>query len=235
MKRKIKKFNCSPKLDKPVIIPTRNDILPILEEVRNNIVNCCVPIDEFVQELGVFIGKRFNITVKHVCSPEVDEQDVGFSSFYDGGLDENNEVPIEIYIVTNPANEVMIMDTETFDRMIRTISDNLAHEMIHMYQYRTRDFWEPGPIYVPDDCSEEEENLIYLSDPDEIGAYAHNIACELLEHGDVDVVKEKLKEVKKITIKESVNLWAYVQTFQEYPDHPVMRKLLKKVYQNISK
>jgi hypothetical protein len=235
MKRKIKKFNCSPKLDKPVVIPTRNDILPILEEIRNDIVNCCIPIEDFVQELGVFIGKRFNITVKHVCSPEVDENDVGFSSFYDGGLDENNEVPIEIYIVTNPVNEVMIMDTETFDRTIRNISDNLAHEMIHMYQYRTRDFWEPGPVYVPDDCTEEEENLIYLSDPDEIGAYAHNIACELLENGDVDCVKEKLKEVNKITIDDSVNLWAYVQTFQEYPNHPVMRKLLKKVYKNLSK
>jgi hypothetical protein len=104
-----------------------------------------------------------------------------------------------------------------------------------MYQYRTRDFWEPGPVYVPDDCTEEEENLIYLSDPDEIGAYAHNIACELLESGDVDCIKEKLKEVNKITIDDSVNLWAYVQTFQEYPNHPVMRKLLKKVYKNLSK
>jgi hypothetical protein len=235
MKRKIKKFNCAPKLDKTVVIPTRNDILPILEEIRDDVVNCFIPMEEFVQNLGVFIGKRFNIIVKHVASPQVDSNDVGFSSFYDGGLDENNEVPIEIYIVTNPADDMMIMDTETFDRMIRTISDNLAHEMIHMYQYRTRDFWEPGPVYVPDDCTEEEENLIYLSDPDEIGAYAHNIACELLESGDVDCVKEKLKEVNKITIDDSVNLWAYVQTFQEYPNHPVMRKLLKKVYKNLSK
>jgi hypothetical protein len=235
MKRKIKKFNCSPKLDKTVVIPTRNDILPILEEIREDVVNRFIPIEEFVQDLGVFIGKRFNITVKHVASPQVDSNDVGFSSFYDGGLDENNEVPIEIYIVTNPADDMMIMDTETFNRMIRTISDNLAHEMIHMYQYRTRDFWEPSLMMIPDDCTEEEENLLYLSDPDEIGAYAHNIACELLENGDVDCVKEKLKEVNKITIDDSVNLWAYVQTFQEYPNHPVMRKLLKKVYKNLSK
>ena len=235
MKRKIKKFNCAPKLNKPVIIPQRNDVLPIMEELREVIVNRFIPIEEFVQDLGVFIGERFSITVKHVGSPQVDDNDVGFSSYYDGGLDENNEVPIEMYIITNPAQEVMIMDTETFDRMIRTVSDSLAHEMIHMYQYRTRDFWEPSPLMIPEDCTEEEENLLYLSDPDEICAYAHNIACELLENGDVNCIKEKLKEVKKITVKDSVNLWTYVQTFQEDMNHPVMRKLLKKVYQNLSR
>lgn len=236
MKRKntkVKKFNCSPKLSKKVVIPTRSDVLPILEELREVLVNKFMEPDEFVEILGMFIGTRFNVNVKHAESAQVDHNDVDFNAYYDGGLDEADEVPIEIYMITNPVQEIMVVDNPTFDSIIRRISDSLAHECIHMQQYRSRDFLEVSP-YAPDELTEEEETQFYLSDPDEINAYAHNIANELLEHGDFEVCKQKLNNIKNITLKDSINLWAYVTTFSRDTNHPVIKRLLKKVYQNLS-
>jgi len=232
-KKKVKTFNCSPKLSKPVVIPSRKDTLPILEEIRNEIVNRFLPVDEVVTILGVHMGQRFNVTVKHAGSAQVEQNDIDFSSFYDGGLDEVDEVPIEIYIVTNPLQDIMIIDDKGFDTIIRKVADNLAHECIHMYQYRSRDFLEVGPFYVKDDITEEEEEQLYLSDPDEINAYAHNIASELLEKANFETVKLKLTQVDKIKLEDSVNLWAYVKAFNKEINHPVMKRLLKKIYQKL--
>jgi hypothetical protein len=233
MKKRIKKFNCSPKLNKPVVIPTRKVLLPILEELREQIVNQVLSVDDIIDIIGIHVGERFNVHVKHAGSPQVEQNDIDFNSFYDGGLDEVNEVAIEIYMITNILQDIMIIDEAGFNGIIRKIADNLSHECIHMYQYRSRDFLEVGPFYISDDITEEEENQLYLSDPDEIVAYAHNIANELLEGGDFEAVKLKLDNVKTISLKDSVNLWAYVQAFQEELNHPTMRRLLKKVYQNL--
>lgn len=230
--KKINTFNCSPKLNRKVVVPTRSEILPILDELRIDVVNQFLTVDELIDIVAFFIGTRFNVNVKHAESAQIEHNDLDLNAYYDGGLDEADEVPIELYLITNPLQDVMVIDNKGFDTIIRRISDSLAHEVIHMQQYRSRDFLEVG-AYYPDELSEEEETKMYLSDPDEINAYAHNIANELLEHGDFEVVKQKLANIKDISIQESINLWAYVNAFSKNPSHPVIKRLLKRVYQNL--
>lgn len=233
--KKIKKFNCCPKLDKPVIVPTRKEVLEILDEIKPFITNKFMPVDEMIQDLGVFLGKRFNIDVKHAEATQVDQNDIDLNGFYDGGLDEAGDIPIEIYLVTNPMQDIIVFDESQFDIIARRIADTLSHEVIHMQQYRARDFLEVETIEYNEFEDEEEENRWYLSSPDEINAYAYNIANELLDKHNYSQVLEKLNKVKDIGIEDSVNLWAYVQTFSKDVNHPVLRKLIKKVYKSLDK
>jgi hypothetical protein len=76
-----------------------------------------------------------------------------------------------------------------------------------------------------------DENLLYLSNPDEIAAYAYNIATELKEH---DNPIQKLRNPKAVTIVDSVNLWAYINAFAQNLSNPVVKKLLKKVYKYLT-
>ena len=240
-KTKIKKFNCCPKLDKAVVVPTRKEILEILDDIKPFIVNQCLPIDEFIQDLGLFLGKRFNVDVKHAEATQVDQNDVELNGYYDGGLDEAGDTPIEIYLVTNPMQDVILIDEEGFNSIGRKIADTLSHEVIHMQQFRARDFlevekWDFDSVYEEgdDEYDEAEENRWYLSSPDEINAYAYNIANELLDKSDYPKVIEKLNKIKDISISDSVNLWAYVQAFSKDVNHPVLRKLIKKVYKSLT-
>lgn len=235
MKKKttIKKFNCCPKLNKPVIVPTRKEILEILKDLEPKIVNQFYTIDELIQEYGFFIGSRFNVDVKHAEAAQVDHNDIEVNGFYDGGLDEGDETPIEIFLVTNPLQDIMIVDEEQFLSIGRRIADTLSHEVIHMRQYRARDFLEVETVQYKDIETEEEENKWYLSSPDEINAYAYNIANELLERNDLQTVKEMLVKVKEVKIQDSVNLWAYVTTFEKDVNHPVMKRLIKRVYKSL--
>lgn len=190
-------------------------------------------VDELIQDLGVFLGTRFNIDVKHAEATQVDQNDIELNGYYDGGLDEAGDIPIEIYLVTNPMQDVMLIDEAGFDLISRKIADTLSHEVIHMQQYRARDFLEVETIEYNEFDDEEEENRWYLSSPDEINAYAYNIANELLDRNSYPQVIEKLTKVKDIAIEDSVNLWAYVQAFSKDVNHPVLRKLIKKVYKSL--
>lgn len=233
MKKRIKKFNCCPKLNKPVVIPTRKEVLEILDDLKPFVINQCMVVDELIQDLGVFLGTRFNIDVKHAEATQVDQNDIELNGYYDGGLDEAGDIPIEIYLVTNPMQDVMLIDEAGFDLISRKIADTLSHEVIHMQQYRARDFLEVETIEYNEFDDEEEENRWYLSSPDEINAYAYNIANELLDRNSYPQVIEKLTKVKDIAIEDSVNLWAYVQAFSKDVNHPVLRKLIKKVYKSL--
>lgn len=233
-KTKIKKFNCCPKLSKPVIIPTRKEVLDILDDIKPHIVNRFFSVDELVQDLGVFIGQRFNIDVKHAEASQVDQNDIELNGYYDGGLDEAGDVPIEIYLITNPMQDVMIIDDNQFELIARKIADTLSHEVIHMSQFRARDFLEVERIeYTDIEEDSDEDERWYLSSPDEINAYAYNIANELLDKNDITVVMQKLNKIKDISIEDSVNLWAYVNAFEKNTSHPVLRRLIKKVYKSL--
>jgi len=239
---KIKKFNCCPKLDRKVVVPTRKEVLEIFDDIKPKIVNQFYAVDELIQDLGVFIGKRFNIDVKHAEATQVDQNDIELNGYYDGGLDEAGDVAIEIYLVTNPMQDVMLIDETQFNIIIRKIADTLSHEVIHMQQFRARDFlevekWDFETAYEEgdDEYDEAEENRWYLSSPDEINAYAYNIANELLDRNSYPQVIEKLNKVKDIAIEDSINLWAYVNAFSKDVNHPVLRKLIKKVYKSLDR
>ena len=233
-KTKIKKFNCCPKLSRPVIIPTRKDVLEILEDIKPHVVDRFFSVDELVQDLGMFIGQRFNIDVKHAEASQVDQNDIELNGYYDGGLDEAGDVPIEVYLITNPMQDVMIIDNSQFNLIARKIADTISHEVIHMSQFRARDFLEVERIeYTDVDEDYEEDERWYLSSPDEINAYAYNIANELLDKHDLPVVMEKLNKIKEISIEDSINLWSYVNAFEKNTSHPVMRRLIKKVYKSL--
>jgi hypothetical protein len=217
-----------------VIIPTRKEVLDILEDIKPKIVNQFLSVDELVQDLGVFIGQRFNIDVKHAEAGQVDQNDIELNGYYDGGLDEVGDTAIEVYLITNPMQDVIIIDAEQFDIIARKIADTLSHEVIHMSQFRARDFLEVERIEYSDiEEDEEEDERGYLSSPDEINAYAYNIANELLEKNALPVVLQKLNRLKDISIEDSLNLWAYVNAFEKNTNHPVLKRLIKKVYKSL--
>lgn len=231
--KKLKKFICSPKLNKPVIVPSRKIILDILEEIRPNVVHNVLTVEEISSGLGEFIGRKFRVDVSHAMTPEVEANDIELNGFYDSGLDEYGDVPIELYLVTNPNDQVIILDDEGFDIVMKRIADSLIHEVIHMKQSRARNFLEVDDMAYTQVDDEIEEAQLYLGAADEIDAYGFNIACELLDNNDLQTSLKKLEKPTAIKMEDSINLWAYIHTFAKDPNHPVIRRLVKRVYKNL--
>lgn len=228
----MKTINCTPKLNIPIRIPKRQELLSIIDELRPKIVNIIFPTEEIIDVIGVFIGSRFNIDVVHHGSLEVENNSIGVNAFYDSGLDEVNEVPIEIILLTNPSDDFINLEDDEFNDLAIIIAECICHEMIHMKQSRSRDFLEVTKLSSLQAEDDFVESQLYLSDPNEIDANAFSIAEELSELPDL---YKKLENPLDIDISESIKLWAYIHAFARDMSHPVLKRLLKKIYKNLKK
>jgi hypothetical protein len=226
---KTRKFNCAPKLHEQVELPTREQVRDICNDLKFKIVDQVFSIDNIVEQIGHFVAKRFRVSVLHAQAWEVEPTELNLNAFYDPERDERQKPSIELILVTNPTDSHLILDDDLWDLFVNRLADSLAHELIHMYQARSRNF-----LFVEHRQHRTialDENLVYLSDPDEIDAYAHNIATELREHPNP---LSKILNPSAVSVNDSINLWAYIQAFSKDLNNPVVKKLLKKVYKNLT-
>lgn len=223
---KSKKFNCSPDLDEEVVLPSRECVHEICDQVRKKIVGRIFSIEEIISVLGYFICKRFRVDILHDSALGVEPNDLMINAYYDPDLDEDGEPSIQLVLINNPIDTHIIFDDKDFSRFVNQLADSLAHELIHMRQARTRGF-----IDVEHRSLDLSEGIEYLSNPDEIDAYAYNIATELK---DTKSPIKALRNPSSISIEDSINLWSYVSAFSKDISHPVLKKLLKKVYKHLT-
>ena len=137
---KLKKFNCSPKLNQEVVLPTRQQVFDICSEIESKIKNQVFLIDELAYTLGMFIAKKFRVNVLHAQAWEVEPTELNINAYYDPDLDERGKISIELILVTNPNDDHLILDDALWKLFVYRLADSLAHELIHMYQARCREF-----------------------------------------------------------------------------------------------
>jgi ABC-type taurine transport system ATPase subunit len=227
---KHKKFNCAPKLHEQVELPTREQVKEICKDLEIKVINQVFSVDDAVNLIGCFVAKRFRVSVLHAQAWEVEPTELNINACYDPELDEKQKPSIELILVTNPNDKHLILDQPLWNLFVNRLADSLAHELIHMYQTRSRNF-----LFIEHRIERKfqiDENLIYLSDPDEIDAYSYNIATELKEHQNP---LSKLRNPAAVSVNDSVNLWAYIQAFSQNLNNPVVKKLLKKIYKQLTR
>jgi len=186
------------------------------------------------RSLLVKIRKHFKsldlvIHTKRIKDLEVNEFYI--NAFYDSIADHENECPIEVIVYHNIDLDEFFEHSQVGQFLVQ-LYDAVVHELKHQEQGRARNYL-PNPYIV-----DLESTASYLSDPDEIDAYALSIAIELIRNlGRTRSIQylhraSRLANVRPKGLYASPNLFAYFKTF-EHLDHPVIRKLLKKVFLNL--
>lgn len=211
---------------------TRRQMALLMDTIRDQIVGIPRKKEELSQIVGELLSVHLNADVMQSEAKEVDLGDMNMNACYDPELDSMARPCIEITLVYNPLESMIIFDDEGFGNLTRRLADALAHEQIHKYQHRER-FWDSWPV----DYEDDEDDIIvaqkYLGHKDEIDAYSHNIANELLDYTDYQNVLTLLAKPTIIKLEQSVNLWVYVNTFGRDATHPVIKRLLKKIIKRL--
>ena len=225
----LKKFNCAPALGDAVELPTREQVREICQQLEPKVVDQVFPINDLVDLIGRFVSRKFRVSTLHAHAHEVELTELNINAFYDPERDELGKNSVELVLVTNPNDRHLILDQTLWNLFVNRLADSLAHELIHMRQARARDF-----LFVESRAYREmeiDENLSYLSDLDEIDAYAYNIATELREHANP---LSRLDNPAAVSVNDSINLWAYLQAFSKDLKNPAIKRLLKKVYKHLT-
>lgn len=117
-----------------------------------------------------------------------------------------------------------------WSRMCEVFADTILHEIIHMRQYRTRK-WKVLPGYESTaHLAKQRKDQNYYGHPDEIGAYAFNIACELYDRFGTNWQSARRYLDSNTCVRHKrTSYLRYLNTFDMNHNHPVIKRLKKKI------
>jgi len=213
-------------------------------------------IEKALEPFITFLSSQENISVKNIAkklhqhvekfgvaevdvlfSDFVDEGDMNLNASYDPDDDEDGEDPFRIELIFAPKTKTVNFSSEGITNIKDRIVDALEHEMIHMQQFRKRDFVKQKEYNYKSKDEKLRRTKQYLGSDDEIEAFAKNIASELIRKADKDGAIDLLRMANKTAqFKDeagyllSPNLFGYLAAWKFDATHPVIKKLLKKVY-----
>lgn len=190
-------------------------------------------------ELLVILRKEFRkqeifLKIRGLRTRKLSNEEFYVNAYYDSFDDEHNEVPIEVFVHHN-FKIGTVWDRQHVTDFLIQIFDAVVHEFKHRRQSRKRDFRQ---YWGHTDGKEHYKE--YLSDPDEVDAYALSIAIELCRSlGKYRALKylHKISSLSKLKFQNqfaSVNLSAYSGQFGNI-SNPIMKRLVKKVYIRLQK
>lgn len=179
-----------------------------------------------------FREQGFELKIRTVRDKHLGPEEFYVNAYYDAEEDQNNETPIEVVVHHNFDKDV-IWDKEHVTSFLIQIFDATVHE----YKHQRQSFKRKHVVYSNHDKSPYNQ---YLSDPDEVDAYALSIAIELCRTlGKYRALRymSKINSLGKLKfngIFVSPCLSSYFGQFNNV-SNPILRKLAKKVYIRLQK
>lgn len=156
--------------------------------------------------------------------------DVCIGGCYYAYDDKGGKKAINIEFYFHPDSTSIKVSAKRFKEIINLVADTILHEMIHMRQWRRRNFKSiPGYESTSAFASKRKEQN-YLGHPDEIDAYAFNIAIYLINRfkKDKQIIDYLNRDTRDKRIKMNSYVW-YLRTFDNNHRHKVVKKLKKKI------
>lgn len=179
-----------------------------------------------------FRNQGFGITLKTQRDKKMDSEEFYVNAYYDPEDDKEGDISIEVIVHHNFADET-IWDKKHITELLIQIFDATVHEFKHQRQSVKRK-------YLTYSNHDQEPYSAYLADPDEVDAYAISIAIELTRSlGKYRAMRylAKFSGLCKLKFQGkfvSPSLSAYYGQFGTV-EHPLMKKLSKKVYIRLRK
>jgi hypothetical protein len=154
-------------------------------------------------------------------------QDMGVNLLtFGGGYDEEKDTIDLDFFVTDSKDDTVVLPECYWSEFSFKVSQLLKHELIHRQQAYSRDrIFESRKYKVEKDASGDRE---YLSDSDEIDAYSHDIAMEIIKYYKNNDKNKVFSKMSQMTYLESFIL--YKNAFKNSNWNRIYKKLVKKTY-----
>ena len=158
---------------------SRQEIINYMQLITHKIVDCDISQDVVYKLICNHLKCEYPIAFKKYRS--LLPNPIHVSGKYYPSQDRLNQRPIQIGLHFNKLVTNIQVDHPTFIQISKLIADTVLHEILHLYQYRTRKFkslanrkkYVSGKLYG--------HRQHYYGQLDEIDAYSFNIACEMLD------------------------------------------------------
>lgn len=209
---------------------TRYEIAEHLSSLSLELVGKRLPIEAVYKKIGNRLKEKYPIsTCKHRRINQ-EKQRIYIGGYYLIQQDKTQRRSIQIVFQFDRDEKQIKFNKTRFASTMILIADTIMHEIIHMRQYRRRNF-----NTLPDDKLYVAKRLHgslqeYYGSKDELDAYSFNIACELIDRFKTPEAAGKyLNSNPKVRNQQLRSLKKYMEVFKQNHNHPVIKKLKKNV------
>ena len=213
----------------------RNNLYSMLYQAGADIIGKKMPIKLLHKRLGTHIKSCLPVSIKKWQYDT--KQDRGFpymGGSYDSDLDKKGKKNfIEVVLSYHPNDQEVRITRYRWTRLCSLFADTILHEMIHMRQYRSRNFkdipgYESTAYYHKQRMDQE-----YYGHRDEMGAFSFNIACEMIDRFGYNpwVISNHMDNINGRTKKGTFT--KFLSTFDWDHDHIKVRQMKQKVLKQL--
>jgi hypothetical protein len=209
----------------------RATLYSMLYSLKPEIVDRRLPIGEITRQLSKHIKSHLPVKVVSSRYKPVKKGELWVGGAYYSDLDRAGKkrfIEVELAFPT----DTLTMQTSLYrwERICTLFADTVLHEIIHVRQYRARNFKEiPGfestAYYAKDRAWQE-----YYGHRDEMGAHAFNIAQDMFDKfgWDPKAIRNYLDTPVPKRVRPTG--WArFMKSFEYDQDHPKVRQMKHKI------
>lgn len=199
--------------------------------IADKIIDRDLRTDQFYRIITTHLKKEIPLKFKTQIDKKTKKGWVYIGGLYYMDKDEQYQPSIKLVFQYRSRDDTIRITDRRYWRMCLAIADTILHEIIHMRQYRKRNFREMEGYVSESTNLRIQKEQEYLGCADEIDAYSFNIACELTEKfdGDRDKIINFLNEDQK-NLSYKHNCWnMYLKYFKDDHNHPVICQVKKRV------
>ena len=141
---------------------------------------------------------------------------------------------IEIVLSYHPNTRAIRMTDYRWSRICTLFADTILHEIIHMRQYRSRNFkdipgYESTAYYHKQRLTQQ-----YYGNRDEMGAFAFNIACDMLDRFGYDPRQiKKYLNSQQAKRHRHTSWYDFLSAFEWDLDHAKVRQMQQKILKQL--
>jgi hypothetical protein len=214
----------------------RNDLYSMLYTAGRDIVGQKLPVGLLQKKLSSHIKSHLPVKVVRVHrdvkhNPKLvymggtyysDRDQAGYTRF------------MEIVLSYHPNTEQIRMTEYRWTRLCRLFADTILHEMIHMRQYRSRNFKDIPGYESTAHYHRQRQDQEYYGHRDEMGAFSFNIACDMLDRFGYDPVEiRKYMNSMRAKRHKSTSYCKFLTAFDWNHDHIKVRQMKQKVLKQL--
>ena len=223
-----KKFNWS--------LLDRNNLYSMLYSAGKDIVGKKMAVKDLQKHLGTHIKSKLPVKVIRKQYDSTQKRGIPYiGGIYDSGVDHDGKSRfIEVVISYHPEDKAIKITEYRWTRICALFADTILHEVIHMRQYRSRNFkaipgYESTAYYHKQRVDQE-----YYGDRDEMGAFSFNIACELIDRFgyNTKTIKHYMDSMQPKRHKKTI-YYKYLSAFDWNHNHPRIRQMKQKILKQL--
>ena len=213
---------------------TRSNLYSLFYSINSEIVEKELSPSQIQKLISKHIKSHLPIKIKKCVYLPTIKGYIFMGGVYYSDNDAHGKPAIEVNFNYNPTDVKLKLTQYRFKRLANRFADVVLHEIVHMRQFRARNFKSLPGYQSTALLTKERKQQEYYGDRDEMGAHAFNAACEMIDRFGYNPSAIGCYLNSNEARRHKNSTWCYyLKTFDWDHNHTIIRRMRNLILRNL--